>query len=62
MGSNAPKMLSVGLHCRIIGRPARVAALERFLDYVRRHERVWICRRIDIARHWMAHHPYRQSS
>jgi allantoinase len=61
-GLNAPKMLSVGLHCRLIGRPARIAALERFIDYVRAHPRVWICRRIDIARHWMATHPYRQSS
>lgn len=56
-GLNAPKMLSVGLHCRIIGRPARITALERFLDYVLAHERVWICRRVDIARHWIATHP-----
>ena len=53
-----PKMLSVGLHCRLAGRPGRVAALERFLDHVLQHERVWICRRIDIARHWIATHPY----
>jgi allantoinase len=58
-GLNAPKMLSVGLHCRIIGRPARIAALERFLDYVLEHERVWICQRVDIARHWIDAHPYR---
>jgi allantoinase len=58
-GLNAPKMLSIGLHCRLIGRPGRIAALERFLDYVRQHDRVWICRRIDIARHWIATHPYR---
>jgi putative urate catabolism protein len=57
-GMNAPKMLSVGLHARIIGRPARIAALERFLDYVLGFEQVWICRRIDIARHWIAHHPF----
>jgi peptidoglycan/xylan/chitin deacetylase (PgdA/CDA1 family) len=57
-GLNAPKMLSIGLHCRITGRPARVAALARFLDYVREHEDVWIARRIDIARHWIATHPY----
>jgi putative urate catabolism protein len=56
-GLDAPRMLSVGLHARIIGRPARVAALERFLDHVQRHERVWICRRIDIARHWLTLHP-----
>jgi len=56
-GLDAPKMLSVGLHCRLIGRPGRIGALERFLDYVLEHQRVWICRRIDIARHWMATHP-----
>ena len=53
----APKMLSVGLHCRIVGRPARLAALERFLDHVTSHEGVWVARRVDIARHWIAHHP-----
>jgi peptidoglycan/xylan/chitin deacetylase (PgdA/CDA1 family) len=57
-GLDAPKMLSVGLHCRLAGRPGRVAALERFLDYVLRHEQVWICRRIDIARHWISIHPH----
>lgn len=57
-GESAPKMLSVGLHCRLAGRPARTAALARFLDYVQKHERVWICRRVDIARHWIAQHPY----
>ena len=56
-GANAPKMLSIGLHCRIAGRPARIAALARFLDYVQRYEQVWICRRIDIARHWIQQHP-----
>jgi putative urate catabolism protein len=56
-GLDAPKMLSIGLHSRLIGRPARIAALERFLDYVQRHEAVWICRRIDIARHWQVTHP-----
>jgi allantoinase len=58
-GLDAPKMLSIGLHCRLAGRPGRVAALEQFLDYVLQHERVWICGRIDIARHWIATHPYR---
>ncbi len=53
----APKMLSIGLHCRIAGRPARTAALERFLDYVQSHEKVWITRRIDIAEHWRKVHP-----
>jgi len=57
-GLAAPKMLSIGLHSRIVGRPARIASLERFLDYVQRHEGVWICRRIDIANHWMATHPF----
>ncbi|GAA1752514.1 allantoinase PuuE [Luedemannella helvata] len=55
----APKMLSVGLHCRIVGRPARVAALERFLDHVTAHDGVWVARRVDIARHWAATHPPR---
>src|SRR5471030_1894886 len=57
-GLNQPKMLSVGLHCRLVGRPARAAALARFLDYVQRHDQVWITRRIDIAEHWHAVHPY----
>jgi putative urate catabolism protein len=57
-GLNAPKMLSVGLHARLVGRPGRTAALARFLDHVARHEDVWIARRIDIARHWIAVHPY----
>ncbi|WP_394811401.1 allantoinase PuuE [Gordonia jinghuaiqii] len=53
----SPKMLSVGLHCRIVGRPARLAALERFLDHVQSHDDVWITRRIDIADHWRKVHP-----
>jgi allantoinase len=56
-GKTAPKMLSVGLHCRLAGRPGRSAALERFLDHVGRHDDVWICRRVDMARHWIANHP-----
>ncbi len=52
-----PKMMNIGLHCRLVGRPGRAAALERFLDYVQSHERVWCARRIDIARHWREHHP-----
>lgn len=55
-GEEAPKMLSIGLHCRIIGRPARIAALARFLDYATLHEDVWFARRVDIARHWHQHH------
>lgn len=57
LGLDSPKMLSVGLHARLCGRPGRIAALERFLDYLGTHERVWICRRVDIARHWIATHP-----
>jgi len=57
-GLDRPKMLSVGLHCRIAGRPARAAALARFLDYVQRRDKVWITRRIDIAEHWRATHPF----
>jgi peptidoglycan/xylan/chitin deacetylase (PgdA/CDA1 family) len=52
-------MMSVGLHCRLVGRPGRAAALARFLDYVQSKSRVWTCRRIDIARHWHATHPPR---
>src|SRR3954454_7028016 len=55
-GETAPRMMSVGLHCRLVGRPGRAAALARFLDYVRGHERVWVARRIDIARHWVRRH------
>jgi allantoinase len=58
-GLNQPKMLSVGLHCRLIGRPGRLAALSRFLDYVQAHDKVWITRRIDIADHWHTTHPAR---
>lgn len=61
-GAEAPKMLSVGLHCRLVGRPGRFRALQRFLDHVERHDRVWICRRVDIARHWIAHHPPPESA
>jgi putative urate catabolism protein len=58
-GEEAPKMLSIGLHCRLAGRPARLASLARFLDHVQRHDRVWICRRVEIARHWIARHPFK---
>ncbi len=57
-GETAPKMMSVGLHCRLIGRPGRIAALKRFLEYVKQHDQVWLCRRIDIARHWHENHPH----
>ena len=56
-GDTAPKMMSVGLHCRLVGRPARFAGLKKFLDHVQRHDRVWLARRVDIARHWRATHP-----
>ncbi len=57
-GDEAPKMMSIGMHCRLLGRPGRIGALRRFLDHVQAHERVWVCRRIDIARHWKATHPF----
>jgi allantoinase len=56
-GEHRPKMLSIGLHCRLVGRPGRFRALQRVLDYLQQHEQVWVCRRIDIARHWIARHP-----
>jgi putative urate catabolism protein len=58
-GATQPRMMSVGLHCRLVGRPGRAAALARFLDYAQTHDRVWFCRRLDIARHWRATHPYK---
>jgi allantoinase len=57
-GADRPRMMSVGMHGRLIGRPGRFKALQRFLDYVERHDRVWVCRRADIARHWIAQHPF----
>lgn len=57
-GETAPKMLSIGLHCRLAGRPGRFAALQRFLDHIQGHQQVWICRRVDIARHWIDRHPW----
>jgi putative urate catabolism protein len=56
-GADQPKMMSVGLHCRLAGRPGRAASLQRFIDYVQGHDRVWIARRIDIAEHWRSRHP-----
>lgn len=58
-GDESPKMMSIGLHCRLIGRPGRFAALQRFLDHIERHDRVWVCRRDAIARHWREYHPWR---
>ena len=54
--AGSPKMMSIGLHCRLAGRPGRAAALARFLDHIQRHDKVWVTRRIDIARHWHAEH------
>ena len=59
-GAERPKMLSIGMHCRLLGRPGRIVALQRFLDHVQKHDQVWICRRIDIARHWQHAHPYEE--
>ena len=58
-GENAPKMMSIGMHCRLLGRPGRLVALQRFLDHVAKHDKVWICRRVDIARHWQTTHPFK---
>ncbi|MGE8557863.1 MAG: allantoinase, partial [Acinetobacter sp.] len=55
-GETEPKMLSVGMHCRILGRPGRFKALQKFLDYIQSHDNVWICRRGDIAEHWYKNH------
>ena len=60
-GRRHPKMMSLGLHLRLIGHPSRAAGLERALDYITKHSGVWICRRIDIARHWIATHPHSSS-
>ena len=56
-GAERPRMMSVGLHCRIAGRPGRAVAVRRFLEHVAAHDAAWVCRRIDIARHWHQHHP-----
>ena len=57
-GAETPRMMSIGMHCRLLGRPGRIVALQRFLDHVQGHDHVWICRRIDIARHWTRTHPF----
>ena len=56
-GKSNPKMMSVGLHCRLIGRPGRIQSLKKFLDYVLKFKDVWICKRIDIAKHWIKNYP-----
>ncbi|MBL4617932.1 MAG: allantoinase PuuE [Robiginitomaculum sp.] len=60
-GETAPKMLSIGLHCRIIGRPARLAGLEKFLRHVLAHQDVWVCKRVEIARHWRKNFPFKET-
>ena len=57
-GDEHPAMMSVGMHCRLLGRPGRIRALQRFLDHVEKHDRVWVARRIEIARHWQSVHPF----
>ena len=57
-GLDRPKMMSIGMHCRLLGKPGRIGSLRRFLDHVQQREGVWICRRVDIARHWKATHPF----
>jgi putative urate catabolism protein len=61
-GARTPRMMSVGLHCRLAGRPGRIRAVEQFIDHALSHEGVWFCRRIDIARHWCTHHPVERGS
>jgi putative urate catabolism protein len=60
-GEDHPAMMSIGMHCRLLGRPARFKALQRFLDHIEKHDRVWVCRRIDIAKHWIKEHPFKSS-
>jgi allantoinase len=57
-GADRPAMMSIGMHCRLLGRPGRFRALQQFLDHLEKHDRVWVCRRIDIAQHWVQRHPY----
>ncbi|NBO40750.1 MAG: allantoinase PuuE [Betaproteobacteria bacterium] len=57
-GADSPKMMSIGMHCRLLGRPGRILALQKFLDHIEKHAYVWVCKRIDIARHWQATHPF----
>ena len=59
-GEERPAMMSIGMHCRLLGRPGRFKALQRFLDHIEKHDRVWVCRRVDVARHWIERHPYQK--
>jgi putative urate catabolism protein len=60
-GAEAPKMMSIGMHCRLLGKPGRIVALQKFLDHIEKHDKVWVCRRIDIARHWKKVHPFQSN-
>jgi peptidoglycan/xylan/chitin deacetylase (PgdA/CDA1 family) len=57
-GAETPKMMSIGMHCRLLGKPGRIVALQKFLDHIEKHDKVWVCRRVDIARHWKQVHPF----
>ncbi len=59
-GGERPAMMSIGMHCRLLGRPGRFLALQKFLDHLEKHDRVWVCRRVDIAKHWAQKHPYKE--
>ena len=61
-GAELPRMMSIGMHCRLLGKPGRLRGLQHFLDHIEKHDRVWVTRRIDIARHWRAVHPDRATS
>ena len=58
-GTESPKMMSIGMHCRLLGRPGRMLALQKFLDHIEKHDKVWVCKRVDIARHWKTIHPFK---
>jgi putative urate catabolism protein len=61
-GAESPKMMSIGMHCRLLGRPGRILALQKFLDHIEKHDKVWVCKRVDIARHWKTQHPFKALS
>ncbi len=61
-GHDRPKMMSIGMHCRLLGRAGRIVALQKFLDHIEKHHHVWVCRRMDIAQHWQAAHPFLTST
>jgi putative urate catabolism protein len=60
-GLDQPAMMSIGMHCRLLGRPGRITALQRFLDHIAQFDQVWVCRRVDLARHWKAVHPFTEA-